>query len=111
MGHALGPAALDRGIEIGIQHAIACAKLKLQAGPFPDLQHGHSEPLDQLARGQADERAPRLRHSGNGGWPGLLGPRRACAQEQSGREDQDTHDPTMAARLPAGKLAASRTGG
>ena len=44
-----------RRIEISVEHAVTVAELKLEAGPFLDLQRGPAEVLNDLVDGQARE--------------------------------------------------------
>ena len=99
------------GVEIGVEHAISPTELQLEAAPFLDLERGPAEMGRQIARGHACQARRRaLRGLGldglHWGGSGLLGPRGAAGEEQSGSEEQAAHWRGMPAHPARGKVAA-----
>src|SRR5688572_9424460 len=62
MGDALDPGALDRAVEIGVEHAAAAAELQLEADALADLERGRAELLDEFRGGEAKQAGRDLGH-------------------------------------------------
>jgi hypothetical protein len=85
MGDALRTTAVQRRVEVGVEHAGAAAELQLQAPSFADLQRGSAEPLHEFAGGEPKDVASDL---GGGGQRGLR-LRRWCRTAGATGKDQD----------------------
>jgi hypothetical protein len=106
MGHSKDPVL---GVQIGIEHALAPAKLELEARAFVDLESRRAEMSDQLLRAHAGEagRFARLRNGLGGLLDGLLRARGAAGEDQGRSEDDAAHARTMPAPVARGKVAAA----
>jgi len=79
-----------RRIEIGVHHASGAAELKLETGPFTDLERRRSEAANQLLGRQAAEAVLLLwlRLNDGGGLRGLLRASGTASQERDEREGE-----------------------
>ena len=70
-------------VEIGVEHAIAAAKLELEARALADLQRGRSKMANELVRGETHDFAAHARCLYN---RGRLGNRRLLGRSHTGGE-------------------------
>jgi hypothetical protein len=97
MGDPLGPGAVARRVQIGVDDAHRAPELKLQALALADLQRRIAEALNELGCGQAEQLAAHLglgRDRGGLRLRLLRGSRRAAGGEQGRDQEDSAHRPS-----------------
>ncbi len=68
MDDSLGARALNRRVEIGVEHAGLAAELEFEAGTLSNLESRRAKALHELTRGHSKKAAAHLRHRPDRAW-------------------------------------------